>query len=101
MRDFDIIDYFFGTIIFCITIFLFTMFSVLMVFLGLDLFGINCHKSASMKKLEYNYSLAAGCMVNYNSTWVKDSVLVPVEDANGNIKYVPNTKIRIIQEIKQ
>ena len=101
MKNFDIIEgYFFGTIIFCITIFLFTMFSVLMVSLGLELFGINCHKSASMKKLEYDYSWATGCMVNYNSTWVKDSVLVPVEDANGNIKYVPSTKIRIIQEIK-
>jgi hypothetical protein len=89
MKNFDIIEgYFFGTIIFCFTIFLFTMFLVFMAALGMELSGINCHKSASMKKLEY-------------STWVKDSVLVPVEDANGNIKYVPNTKIRIIQEIKQ
>ena len=101
MRDFDIDE-----------MLMFTMATVLILalagltFLGFtamtyELSGTNCYGSARMKGLEYNYSWSTGCMVNYNSTWVKDSVLVPVEDANGNIKYVPNTKIRIIQEIKQ
>ena len=64
MKNFDIIEgYFFGTIIFCFTIFLFTMFLVFMAALGMELSGINCHKSASMKKLEYNYSFATFLML--------------------------------------
>lgn len=62
--------------------------------------GIACHNSAKMKGLEYHYSFTTGCMVKYKSTWVLDRNMVAVENDDGTVKYLPNSKIRIIQEIK-
>jgi hypothetical protein len=91
----DAVDYVFFAMFSIIAFFFITLFAAG----AYELSGIPCEKTATLKGFQYQHSIATGCMLNVNGTWVANSDIVAV-DRGDKIVYLPKHKTRTELEFK-